>query len=137
MKALVLVISLEKEEYFNRLGTDEESRQNGLRETTRDAMKKMTEDLSADNLRWVAGIQRNTDNPHVHLLIHRDYIDRDTKRLKRLKSLPKEMRVSWERAQDGSRVINPGSFSRTFETLLERRMEKAKQVERQGSRIKP
>jgi hypothetical protein len=116
---LHLVISLEKEEYFDQLGTDEESRQKGLRETTRDAMKEMTDDLNADKLRWVAGIHRNTDNPHVHLLIHRDYIDRETKRPKRLKTLPKEMRVGWEKTQDGGRVINPGSFSRTFETFLD------------------
>lgn len=131
---LHLVVSLEKEEDFNRLGQDEESRQTGLRETTRDAMKKMMEDLNADNLRWVAGIHRNTDNPHVHLLIHRDYANRGTKRPKRLKTLPKEMRVSWDRAQDGSRVINPGSFSRTFEMFLDQRMERAKQAERQDSR---
>jgi relaxase MobL-like protein len=131
---LHLVISLEKEECFNQLGTDEESRQNGLRETTRDAMKHVTEDLNADNLRWVAGIHRNTDNPHVHLLIHRDYADRETNCPKRLKTLPMEMRVSWERTQDGSRVVNPGSFSRTFETFLDQRIEKARQSEREGSK---
>jgi len=86
---LHLVISLEKEEDFNRLGSSEESRQQALRETTRDAMKRMADDLNAKDLRWVAGIHRNTDNPHVHLLIHRDYSDRETSRTKRLKTLRK------------------------------------------------
>ena len=85
----------------------------------------------------VAGIHRNTDNPHVHLLIHRDYTDRETKQAKHLKTLPKEMRVSWERAQDGSQITNPGSLSRTFEVFLEERMEKAKQIENARVEIGP
>ncbi len=134
---LHLVISLEKEEDFNRLGSSEDSRQQALRETTRDTMKEMTDDLHAGDLRWVAGTHRNTDNPHVHLLIHRDYGDRETKKAKRLKTLPKEMRVSWERAEDGSRMTNPGSLSRTFEAFLEARMERAKQVEKARAEIAP
>ncbi len=134
---LHLVISLEKEEDFNRLGSSEESRQGALRETTRDTMKVIANALSTDELRWVAGIHRNTDNPHVHLLIHRDYADRETSRTKRLKTLPKEMRVSWERAEDGSRVTNPGNLSRTFEIFLEERMEKAKPIEKPRAGITP
>ena len=67
----------------------------------------------------VAGIHRNTDNPHVHLLIHRDDVDRQTSRAKRLDTLPKEMRVSWEKAPDGTRIINPGLLSQTFEKHLD------------------
>lgn len=134
---LHLVISLEKEEDFNRLGNGEESRQQALRETTRDTMKEMAADLNASELRWVAGIHRNTDNPHIHLLIHRDYSDRETGQTKRLKTLPKEMRVSWERAEDSSRITDPGSLSRTFETFLEERTEKARQIEKTRAEIAP
>src|SRR5262249_34038186 len=109
---LHLVISLEKEEDFNRLGSNEKFRQQSLRETTRDPMRTMAADLDADGLRWVAGIHRNTDNPHVHLLIHRAYTNRETSHPKRLKTLPEDMRVSWERTEDGSRVTNPGRLSR-------------------------
>ena len=75
---LHLVVSLEKEEDFKRLGSSEESRQCALRDTTRDTMRTMADALSTDDLRWVAGIHQNTDNPHVHLLIHRDYADRQS-----------------------------------------------------------
>ena len=100
-------------------------------------MKEMAADLNTDELRWVAGIHRNTDNPHVHLLIHRDYAGRETSRTKRLKTLPKEMRVSWERAEHGSRITNPGSLSRTFETFLETRIERAKQAEQSRPEFEP
>jgi hypothetical protein len=116
---LHLVISFHREEDFNLLGADEESRLSGVRETTRGTLKEMADALNAEKLRWVAGIHRNTDNPHVHLLIHRDYVDRQTGRAKRLDTLPKEMRVSWEKAPDGTRIINPGLFSQTFEQHLD------------------
>jgi MobL relaxases len=128
---LHLVISFENEDDFNRLGRDEESRQQVVRETTRNTMKKVADELNAGNLHWVAGIHRNTDNPHVHLLIHREYTDRESQRIQRLKTLPKAMRVSWERTGDGKRMINPGGFSRAFEASLEQNIERAKQVDQQ------
>ena len=116
---LHLVISFHREEDFNQLGTNKEARLSGVREMTRDTLKEMADALNAEKLRWVAGIHRNTDNPHVHLLIHRDYIDRQPGRAKRLDTLPKEMRVSWQKASDGTRIINPGLFSQTFEKHLD------------------
>jgi len=116
---LHLVISFHQEEDFNQLGMNEESRLSGVRKTTRGTLEEMTDALHAEKLRWVAGIHRNTDNPHVHLLIHRDYVDRRTGHAKRLDTLPKEMRVSWEKAPDGTRIINPGLFSQTFEKHLD------------------
>src|SRR5262245_29449389 len=73
---LHLVISFGKEDDFSQLGVDEESRNQLLRETSRSTMRKVADDLRTDNLHWVAGIHRNTDNPHIHLLIHRDYFSR-------------------------------------------------------------
>ncbi|GEM_PF-860803 len=124
---LHVVISLEKEEDFFRLGNDEESRKAGVRETTRSAVKDMADLFNADELRWVAGIHRNTDNPHVHLLIHRDYVDRETKREKRLTALQRELRLSWSNAPDGERVTNPGALSQAFEKHLERNIERAQE----------
>ena len=116
---LHLVISFHQEEDFNQLGMNEESRLSGVRKTTRGTLEEMTDALRAEKLRWVAGIHRNTDNPHVHLLIHRDYVDQQTGRAKRLDRLPKEMRVSWKKAPDGTRLINPGLLSQTFEKHLD------------------
>jgi len=48
---LHLVISLEKEDDFNQLGSGEESRQRALRETTRDTMRKIAANLYAGDLR--------------------------------------------------------------------------------------
>jgi hypothetical protein len=123
---LHLVISLEKEADFQSLGADEDSRLQALREATRSSMKWMAEELKTNDLRWVAGVHRNTDNPHIHLLIHRDYTPQDTGRIRRLKTLPKEMRVSWRKAADGTRQTDPGGLSLTFGNLLDKRIEQAR-----------
>jgi hypothetical protein len=131
---LHVVISLEKEEDFFRLGNDEGARKAGVRETTRSAMKDMGDLLNADELRWVAGIHRNTDNPHVHLLIHRDYVDREAKREKRLAALQRELRLSWSSAPDGERITNPGALSQAFEKHLERNIERAREDRERADR---
>lgn len=48
---LHVVVSLKKEEDFIRLGTDEESRRQGFRETTRGAMNEMIDLFKAYDLR--------------------------------------------------------------------------------------
>jgi hypothetical protein len=121
---LHLVVSFTEED-FDRLGEDEEARQAGLRSVTREAVGAMGRELKADELRWVAGIHRNTAHPHLHLLIRRDYLHRETGRGRRLGTLPKELRVSWGRTPEGGRVINPGGLSRAFETHLDRQIERA------------
>lgn len=93
-------------------------------------MKDMTRTLNARELRWVGGIHRNTNNPHVHLLIHRDYLDRQTGQAKHLKTLPKEWRVGWEKKPDGERVTHPGLFSQTFEKHLAQRVHQFQQNQR-------
>jgi hypothetical protein len=125
-EVLHVVISLEKEEDFNRLGVDEESRQAGVRAATRQAMREMADFFNADELRWVAGVHRNTDNPHVHLLIHRDYVERETGRQKRFTALQRELRLSWSSRPSGERVHDPGALSLAFGKHLEQHIELAR-----------
>src|SRR5262245_14268763 len=71
------IVASFREEDFRSLGHEETAQQQALREVTREAVSQLKGDLNVDELRWVAGIHRNTDNPHIHLLIHRDSIDRE------------------------------------------------------------
>lgn len=115
---LHLVVSFAHEEDFLSLGEDEPARQQAVQEITRATLAEMTEQLQARELRWVAGIHRNTEHPHVHLLLQRAYTEKGTGRDKYLKTLPSDWRVSWEKTARGERQINPGSLSETFEHLL-------------------
>lgn len=112
---------------FEALGRSEKLRQESLREVTREAVTQVAEVLRADQLRWVAGIHRNTDHPHIHLLIHREYLDRDTRAEQRLRQIPEEMLATRIQNEHEGEKVHPGSFSQAFETALDRAQERARQ----------
>ncbi len=111
---------------FQALGRNETIRQESLREVTREAASHIADELRADELRWVAGIHRNTDHPHIHLLIHRAYLDRETRAERRLTRIPEGMLAARIRDENGVEKINPSSFSQAFETALDRAQERAR-----------
>ncbi|MCI0525654.1 MAG: relaxase MobL, partial [Acidobacteria bacterium] len=96
---------------FQALGRNETIRQESLREVTREAVSHIADELRADELRWVAGIHRNTDHPHIHLLLHRGYLDRDTRAERHLARIPAQMLPARIRDENGIEKIHPGSFS--------------------------
>jgi hypothetical protein len=124
---LHLAVSFHEED-FNALGNDESGRQQQLKEVAREAMAEMTEALGARKLIWVAGIHRNTAHPHLHVIIHRDYLDRKTGQVKRLDRLPKEFLPGRENDPNGQGQIKPGRISQGFERSLDRRIERARQA---------
>ena len=77
-------------------------------------------------MRWVAGIHRNTDNPHIHLLIHRGYVDRGSRRAKQLTTFQRDLRISWSNEPNGERNPHPGLLSLAFEKHLDRNIERVK-----------
>lgn len=102
---------------FAALGHDETSRQQALREVSRTAIATIADELHGDELRWVAGIHRNTAHPHLHLLFHRSFTDRESGREQRLSRLPAQMLAQRVGGEDGR--INPGSFSQAFAAALD------------------
>lgn len=124
---LHLAVSFHEED-FNALGNDESGRQQQLKEVAREAMAEMTEALGARKLIWVAGIHRNTAHPHLHVIIHRDYLDRKTGQVKRLDRLPKEFLPGREKDGNGQERIKPGRISQGFERSLDRRIERTRQT---------
>jgi relaxase MobL-like protein len=128
-----------REEDFERLGNDEFSRQDAIKEVSRKAITEITGELRADDMRWVAGIHRNTDHPHIHLLFHRGYLDHETGREKWLTRLPEEMLPHRANGENGAEKIHPGSFIQAFETALDHAQERARQTaqtrEQAGNRL--
>jgi len=122
---LHLAVSFRGED-FAALGADESSRQRRLKETAREAMQEMAEAAAAKKLIWVAGIHRNTAHPHLHLVIHRDYLSRATGELKQLRRLPREMLPGREKGTDGQEQTRPGKISQSFESALDRAIERAR-----------
>jgi hypothetical protein len=79
---------------------EEQNRDVAYRIAVRGAMELIRKELNAASLRWTATVHRHTSNPHVHLLLHRDYEDATTGEAKRL---PHRLPLDWlnGRGEDG------------------------------------
>lgn len=103
-----LVISFRAED-FEQLGSDEKERQKSLKEITRHAMKRLENEIGADRLIWAAGVHRNTDHPHVHIAIQKQYFDRNLEK-KTLGRIPTVLLPHYERTTENEKTFKPGGL---------------------------
>jgi hypothetical protein len=106
------------EEDFDKLGKDEKEKQERFREMIREGMKGMAAELNVEELTWVAGIHRNSQNPHAHIVMKKDVIERGTDRPYRLGRIPRSL-LPHRDTQDGKEVIVNGPIGDRFVTALE------------------
>jgi hypothetical protein len=59
---------------------DEERRRKALKEITRAAMMRFETAINAERLLWTAAVHRNTQNPHVHIVIQKQYLSTEIDR---------------------------------------------------------
>ncbi len=96
-----VVISLKADDY-EKLGSNEPERQHSLKTITRVAMERFADSIGADKLSWTAGIHRNTQNPHVHIAIQKEYFDKNLEK-KTLAKIPNVLLPHYEK--DGESKI--------------------------------
>lgn len=117
-----LVISLRAEDY-DRLGADEKEKQESLKKITRHALKAFEESIGADRLAWTAGIHRNTDNPHVHVALSKEFFDKNFEK-KMLRKIPNDTLPHYEKNEDGktfaSGVLIAAATEKLDEIILEK-----------------
>jgi len=111
-------VSLEEAD-FEKLGAGEKERQARLREVIREGMKGMADELNVERLTWVAGIHRNTENPHAHIVVHKQVIERGTGKEKRIARIPRRL-LPHKEMQEGREVLVPGRIGERFLTALEK-----------------
>ncbi len=107
------------EEDFEKLGSDEKERQERLREVIREGMRGVAKDLNVERLIWVAGIHRNSDHPHAHVVMSKEVIERGTRREKRLGRFRKSL-LAHREIQDGKEAVVRGVIADKFQEALER-----------------
>lgn len=121
-----LVLSFKPED-FDRLGKDEKERQKSIKEITRHAMKQFEKEIGADKLSWAAGIHRNTDNPHVHIAIQKEYFDENLEK-KSLNKIPVNFLPHYEK-EGSEKTFQPGVLIETASQKLdEMLLEKTRQI---------
>src|ERR1700687_3427848 len=109
-----------KEEVFEKLGSAEKERQARLREAIREGMRGVAEELGVSGLNWVAGIHRNTDNPHVHVVMHKRATERHTGRERRIGRFPKRLLPHKQFANGRETRVVSGRLAERFNTAVEK-----------------
>lgn len=102
-----LVISLEPES-FEQLGYTHEERIQAFKDIIRDTASEIEKEVDVYELGFVAGIHLNTDNPHAHLAIGRQGIDRSTYEPKHIDHLPRTLLPHNEKSPEGGKEFKEG-----------------------------
>lgn len=110
------------EEDFEKLGRDEKERQQRLREVIREGMRGLREEMNMTELVWVAGIHRNTENPHAHIVVLNEALERfemEERQFARLRTslLPHRQMVN------GKEEMVPGRIGERFVRALEKQQQ--------------
>src|SRR6266508_5829542 len=109
------------EEDYDKLGEDEKQRQARFQEMIREGMKGMAADLNVQELTWVAGIHRNSQNPHAHIVMSKDVIELGTDRPRRIVRIPKQL-LPYRETGDGKDVIVNGRIGDEFVNALKNQL---------------
>lgn len=106
-----------EEEEFDKLGADEREKQERFRAVIREGMQGMAEELNVERLTWVAGIHRNSQNSHAHVVMRKDALERNTGRQKRIGRIRKEL-LPHKEIEDGKERLVPGKIGERFLAAL-------------------
>ena len=75
---LHIVIAPSKEE-IRSVGNDVQTRRDALKAVVRETVARLKKEVKAKKLKWVAAAHFNTDNPHVHLAVQKEFLDENGK----------------------------------------------------------
>lgn len=106
-------------EDFDKLGENENDKQERFREAVREAMKGVAAELNAEELTWVAGIHRNSENPHAHIVMIKEVVERGTGWVRRMARIPKAL-LPHRQIENGKEVIVNGRIGDKFLTAIEK-----------------
>lgn len=113
------VLSFENAREYEFLGADEGERKHETVGFLRQAIAESLQRIGIEEMRWVAGIHRNTDNPHIHLLLNKNGIGGDTKDLVRVPRLAAPIIAHHTKTPDGRREFSYGSLINSFAAQLD------------------
>lgn len=117
------VLSFSNEKEFESLGCDEETRRREVAITLRESIREALASIGVAEMRWVAGLHRNTDNPHLHILFNKNAIEKETGELIRVAKLPASLVAHNTRQHDGTREFSYGIIINSFAEQVDARVQ--------------
>ncbi len=113
---LHIVIAPSKEE-MESVGDDLESKKTALRSLVREIVARLEKEVKARNLRWIAVAHLNTDNPHAHLAIQKQFVNEEGKT--ETLRINRQMLHYNERSANGEKKLHKGALILAAENKIE------------------
>lgn len=88
---LIHVIVSPSRDEWERLGSTDDERAEGLRVAVREGMAELARKLGVEDARYVAGVHRNTDDPHAHIALSDRATDARTGAETRIAGIPRTL----------------------------------------------
>jgi hypothetical protein len=104
---LHIVISPSKEE-IESVADDQAARKAALRSIVRETVARLEKEVKARNLKWIAVAHFNTDNPHAHLGIQKQFINEEGKT--ETLRINRQMLHYNERSANGEKRLHKGAL---------------------------
>ena len=95
-----------------KIGDDLESKKTALKSVVRETVARLEKEVKARKLKWIAVAHFNTDNPHAHLAIQKQFINENGKT--EILRINRQMLHYNERSANGEKKLHKGAldFSR-------------------------
>ncbi|MEJ7860514.1 MAG: hypothetical protein WKF90_02640 [Pyrinomonadaceae bacterium] len=113
---LHVVIAPSKEE-IAKLGTDREERKTALKEVVRETVARLEKEVKARHLKWVAVAHFNTDNPHAHLALQKQFTNENGKT--EILRMNRQMLHYNVRGANGEKTLHKGALILAAENKIE------------------
>ncbi len=114
---LHVVIAPSKEE-IAKTGDDLESKKTALESVVRETVARLAKEVKARNLKWIAALHFNTDNPHAHLAVQKQFINENgaTENLR----INRQMLYYNERSESGEKILHKGALILAAEDKIQK-----------------
>ena len=104
---LHIVIAPSKEE-IESVGDDVKSKKLALKSIVRETIARLEKEVKAKHLKWIAVLHFNTDNPHAHLALQKEFIN-ETGQTENLR-IKREMLHYNELGENGEKTLHKGAL---------------------------
>lgn len=113
---LHIVIAPSKEE-IAKIGDDLNSKKTALRSVVRETVARLKKEVEARKLKWIAVAHFNTDNPHAHLAIQKQFTNEEGKT--EILRMNRQMLHYNERSANGEKKLYKGVLILAAENKIE------------------
>ncbi len=116
------VLSFEDSPDYKNLGEDDLERATEIRAGLRHAVASAAKKIGVEGWRWVAGIHLNKPHPHIHILLNKNAVSRQTGELTRVAKLLPPLVAHYHEGVNNTREFDYGIIINSFAEQVDARL---------------